>query len=431
MPGSRARSKADAGLTRPPSRREAGRSQPDRALDALQIRNINSKMQWMFDRLAGPQLASLAERFPAVALLGARQVGKTTLARSAFPGAGYVDLEDQLTAQRFADDARSALEASAPRAVILDEAQAVPAIFPALRGAIDAERGRNGRFVVLGSAQPSLVRAIAESLAGRIAVVELDPLAACEAATGASPRSWHELWLKGGFPDALRAGHRDWWEAYLRMLLERDLPQYGVAADPIFLRRLLTMLAHQHGGVFNASTLGSSLGVSYHTVQRYVEALESVFLVRRLRPWFRNVGKRLVKAPKVYVRDSGLLHHLLNIGSHDALLSHPSRGASWEGFVIEDVLRRERIARPASQAWYWRTAAGAEIDLLLDRGGSRVAIEVKTARPGAHALRVLRNALPDAGAARGWIVDHARGVERLDSNIARAGFDDLRYGTPE
>ncbi len=377
------------------------------------------------------RLAALAQRFPAVALLGARQVGKTTLARAAFPDAVYLDLEDPQTAQRFRDDPRVAIDAAGPAPLILDEAQAVPGVYAALRGAIDAEPARNGRFVVLGSAQPALVRGIAESLAGRIGIVELDPLAACEAATGDRPREWRGLWLKGGFPDALRRDdHRDWWEAYLRMVLERDLPQYGIAADATFLRRLLTMLAHQHGGQFNASSLASSLGVSYHTVQRHVETLEAVFLVHRLAPYFRNVGKRLTKSPKLYLRDSGLLHHLLNIGSLGELDNHPSRGASWKGFVLEDVLRRERIARPASQAWYWRTAAGAEIDLLLDRGSERVAIEIKTGRPGAHALRVLRDALPDVEAARGWFVDQGSGVERLDAGIARGGFDVLRDGTP-
>jgi predicted AAA+ superfamily ATPase len=386
----------------------------------------------MFDRLAAPRVAALAQRFPAVALLGARQVGKTTLARAAFPGFAYIDLEDPLVAQRFREDARHALDALATHpGVVFDEAQAVPELTAALRGAIDAERGRNGRFVILGSAQPVLVRGIAQSLAGRVGVVELDPLAACEAATGKQPRDWRELWLKGGFPDALRDEHREWWEAYLRMVLERDLPQYGVAADPIFMRRLLTMLAHQQGGQFNASALANALGVSYHTVQRHVETLEAVFLVRRLAPYFRNVGKRLTKSPKLYLRDSGLVHHLLNIGTHDELANHPVRGASWEGFVLEDVLRRERIARPASQAWYWRTAAGAEIDLLLDRGGSRVAIEVKTGRPNAHALRTLRDALPDVEATRAWFIDQTSiGIERLGEDIARAPFAVVRDDTP-
>ena len=386
----------------------------------------------MYERLAMPRLLELSRRFPAVALLGARQVGKTTLARSAFPGFAYADLEDPVTATRFREDARLALDAggAGPRGLVIDEAQAVPEVLAALRGAIDADRSRHGRFIVLGSAQPALVRGIAESLAGRIGVVELDPLAACEAATGPSPRDWRDLWLRGGFPDALGESPRDWWEGYLRMLLERDLPQYGLAADPLLLRRLLTMLAHQQGGIFNASALGNALGVSYHTVQRHVDTFEAVFIARRLQPYFRNVGKRLVKAPRVYLRDSGLVHHLLRIGTHDELASHPVRGASWEGFVIEDILRRERVARPETQPYYWRTAAGAEIDLLLDRGDARIAVEVKSGRPNGMALRTLRDALGDVAAARGWFVDQGSGIEALAPEVARAGFGAVRDGTP-
>ncbi len=384
----------------------------------------------MYERLCAARLLELARRFPAVAILGARQVGKTTLARKVFGALRYVDLEDPRTAQRFRDDARLALDALAGGA-ILDEAQAVPELFAALRGAIDAERGRAGRFVVLGSAQPALVPGISESLGGRIAVVELDALAACEAATGTHPADWRALWLKGGFPDALGGDFREWWEAYLRTLLERDLPQYGVAADPLFMRRLLTMLAHQHGGLFNASALGASLGVSYHTVQRQVDVLESVFLVRRLPPYFRNVGKRLTKAPKLFLRDTGLLHHLLNIGSAGELDAHPARGASWEGFVAEDILRRERVARPGSQGCFWRTLAGAEIDLLLDRGDARVAIEIKAGRGDApRIVRALRAALPDVRAERAWIVDQAPGTELLAPGIARIGFAEAIGGTP-
>jgi predicted AAA+ superfamily ATPase len=190
------------------------------------------------------------------------------------------------------------------------------------------------------------------------------------------------------------------------------------------------MLAHQHGGLFNASALASSLGVSYHTVQRYVNVLESVFLVQRLPPWFRNVGKRLTKAPKLYLRDTGLLHHLLNIATEQELANHPSRGASWEGFVIEDILRRERVAHPGSQAYFWRTAAGAEIDLLLDRGTERVAVEVKTARAGALGARGLRDALGDVEPARTWLVDQGSGIEPLAPRVARAGFQEILQGTP-
>lgn len=385
----------------------------------------------MFDRLATPFLHAAATRFPAVTILGARQVGKTTLARAAFPDFVYLDLEDPRTAERFRDDARFAIDQVSGPGLILDEAQAVPNVFAALRGAVDARRAANGRFILLGSAQPALVRGIAESLAGRVAVFDLDPLTACEGLTGHQPQPWRTLWLKGGFPAALRGDFRTWWEAYLRMLLERDLPQYGTSADPVFMRRLLTMLAHQHGGLFNASSLGASLGVSYHTIQRLVDVLESVFLVRRLPPWFRNVGKRLTKAPKVYLRDSGLLHHLLNISTLDELANHPSRGASWEGFVIEDVLRRERVARPASSPWFWRTTAGAEVDLMIDRGNEKVALEIKAGRGGdSHSLRSLRACLPDIGADRAWFVDQADGIAGLGSRIARAGFNEVVDGTP-
>lgn len=388
----------------------------------------------MFDRGLIAPLHAAAASFPVVVVLGARQVGKTTAARAAFPAHRYLDLEDPRTADRFRADARFELDAavSGP-GLILDEAQAVPAVFAALRGAVDAARSSNGRFVVLGSAQPALVRGVSESLAGRAAVLDLDPLTAFEASTGPAPCTWRELWLRGGFPDALgRAdGWRAWWEAYLRLVLERDLPQYGVRADPLFMRRLLTMLAHQHGGLLNASALGGSLGVSHHTLLRHLDVLEAIHLVRRLPPYFRNIGKRLTKSPKVYLRDSGLLHHLLNIGSHEELNNHPSRGASWEGFVIEDVVRREKLARPAPQAFYWRTAVGGEIDLVLDRGHERVAIECKAGRgDNAQAVRHLRDAMIDVDATRAWFVDQAPGIEPVGARIARAGFEEVVQGLP-
>ena len=377
------------------------------------------------------RLRAAAQRFPAVAILGARQTGKTTLARGVFPEYVYRDLEDPRTALRYREDPRFALGEADGQGLILDEAQAVPEIFSALRGAVDENRLANGRFVLLGSAQPRLVRGIAESLAGRVAVVELDPLTVAEAGTGDAPQGWRTLWLKGGFPDAVRGDFREWWDAYLRMLLERDLPQYGLAADPLFMRRLLTMLAHQHGGLFNASALGGSLGVSYQVIQRHLDVLESVFLVRRLPPYFRNVGKRLTKSPKVYLRDCGLLHHLLNISDQSELANHPSLGASWEGFVLEDVLRRERVAHPTSQPYFWRTAAGAEIDLLLDRGATRVAVEIKAGRgDNFRAVRALRDAMPDVEADRAWIVDQGDAIERLGPAIARAGFGAVVDGTP-
>ncbi len=385
----------------------------------------------MFERLAADSLGRLARSFPAVVILGARQAGKTTLARGAFPSLPYLDCEDPATAAALREDPRFVLAGRERGGLIVDEAQAVEGVFAAIRGLVDAERARKGRFVVLGSAQPALVRGAAESLAGRAAVIELAPLTACEAATGESPADWRSLWLKGGFPDALRGDFREWWESYLRLFLERDLPKYGVTADPILARRLLTMIAHGQGGLLNASQLGGSLGVSYHTVQRYLDAFERTFLLRRLPPYFRNVGKRLVKAPKAYLRDTGLLHHLLNISTLEQLDAHPVRGASWETFVIEDVVRRELLARPGSQPFFWRTAAGAEIDLVLDRGDRRIAIEVKAARGGQPSVaRGLDAALDDIAGERGWIVDQSEGVDRLTDRVARAGFADVSSGTP-
>ena len=387
----------------------------------------------MFPRSIIPTLHAAAASFPVVVVLGARQVGKTTVARAAFEGYRYLDLEDPRTAERFRQDARFELDADAGAGagLILDEAQAVPSVFSALRGAVDARRKRPGRFVVLGSAQPALVRGVSESLAGRAAVIELDPLTADEASQGPDATTWRQVWLKGGFPDALRGDARAWWESYLRLVLERDLPQYGVRADALFMRRLLTMLAHQHGGLLNASALGGSLGVSHHTILRHLDVLESIYLLRRLPPYFRNVGKRLTKAPKVYLRDTGLLHHLLNISTAEEVAAHPSRGASWEGFVIEDVVRRERLTHPSTQVFFWRTAVGAEIDLVLDRGSERIAVEIKAGRgDDARAVRTLREAMPDVDASRGWIVDQAAGVERIGDRIARAGFDAVTRGVP-
>jgi uncharacterized protein len=378
----------------------------------------------MWRRLATARLKAVAEGFPAVLVLGARQVGKTTLVRTAFRTFPYVDLEEPRMRALFRDDPVFHIESRARPSLILDEAQFVPEVFSALRGIIDANRRMNGRFILLGSAQPSLVRGVSESLAGRVVTLDLDPLTALEVASGRERRSWADLWLRGGFPDSLRAGDfREWWEAYLRTYLERDLPALGVGAEPILLRRLLTMLAHSQGAILNSSQLSASLGVSHHTVRRYLDVLEQTYLLRRLPPYFRNVGKRLVKSPKVYLRDSGLLHHLLNIGTREELESHPIRGASWESFVLEDLIRRERLAHPHSQFFYWRTAAGAEIDLVIERGADRFAIEIKCARADKpQAIRALDLAAGDVAARRSYLIDQGRGSDSLRPNMERRGF---------
>lgn len=383
----------------------------------------------MYHRLCTDRLKHLSQQFPAVLILGARQVGKTTLAKQAFSGFTYLDLEDSATHALFAEDPRFQLDARSDKGLILDEAQRLPALFDALRGAIDADRQRMGRFVMLGSAQPSLVRQVAESLAGRVGILELAPLTLQETSTGDAPiTDYREMWLSGGYPDALaaagRGGHfRDWWEAYLRTYVERDLPTMGVSADPIVMRKLLTMLAHAQGGLANLSQFAAALGLSQPTVARYVDILEQSFLLRRLPPYFRNIGKRLVKAPKLYLRDTGLLHHLLNIDSLDALGSHPIRGASWETFVLEDLLRREAVAYPHSVPHFWRTAGGAEVDLLLERGAQLHAVEVKTARvSSAYLARGLRAIMEDTGAISATILDQGPGTDPLAPGVVRRGF---------
>lgn len=383
----------------------------------------------MYQRLALDRLHALARQFPAVLILGARQVGKTTLARQAFASHSYLDLEDPATHALFAEDPRFQLDARRSQGLVLDEAQRLPALFDALRGAIDAERQAMGRFVILGSTQPTLVRQVAESLAGRVGILELSPLTLQEISTGETLETdLQRLWLCGGFPDALgaaaRGGHyRDWWEAYLRTYVERDLPAMGVGADPVLMRKLLTMLAHAQGGMANLSQFAAALGCSQPTVGRYVDILEQSFLLRRLPPYFRNVGKRLVKAPKLYLRDTGLLHHLLNIDSLAVLDSHPIRGASWETLVLEDLLRREALAHPHSAAHFWRTAGGAEVDLLLERSGALHAVEFKTARATSPYLaRGLRAIMADTGATTATIIDQGPGSDPLAPGVARRGF---------
>jgi predicted AAA+ superfamily ATPase len=374
-------------------------------------------MNW--DRLAQNRLLELSAHFPAVVVLGPRQVGKTTLARATFSGAAYKDIESPMVRMRFSEDPAHEVSRLGDMA-ILDEAQAVPEIFAALRGEIDKRRG-DGKchFCILGSAQPDLVRGVTESLAGRVGLLNLDPLTPCETNVPVM-----EQWLKGGFPEALRGDFRAWWDPYLEAVIQRDLAAYGRRPDAFFLRRLLVMLASQQGGLLNLSALGNALGVNYHTVQHGLDLLEGVFLIRRLPPFFRNIGKRLVKSPRVYLRDTGLLHHLLNIGTPEELDVNPVRGMSWEGFVVEDLIRRELLRSPFTQVSFWRTSAGQEADLVFDRGNERIAIEVKTnSGTNPHDARKLEAMLDDIGAQRGFLVGMGAPPEQLTASIANHSLD--------
>jgi predicted AAA+ superfamily ATPase len=353
-------------------------------------------------------LRGLLRRFPAVTMLGPRQCGKTTFIRGALPGWSYLDLERPADATPLAADPEARLSQLGDH-VVLDEAQRLPEIFPVLRGLIDARRSRRGRFVMLGSASPSLVRGISESLAGRTAFMDLPPFRWDEVVERSRSRSLATLWLRGGYPDAFLArsdgAREDWMEAYTRAFIERDLPALGIDVSPTQMRKLWTMLAHVNGGLWNASQLAASLGVSYHTVDRYVDILEQAFLIRKLAPYFANLGKRLVKSPKVYFRDTGLLHHFLGIRGARQLDTHPARGASFEAFVVDQLVSGYRRIDPGCQAWFWRTAQGDEVDLLIETRSRLVPFEVKLhSAPAPDAARSLWRCMADLELRRGYVV---------------------------
>ncbi len=331
----------------------------------------------MIKRRAQNMVQELSQQFPAVLILGPRQCGKTTLAKHFLKGE-YFDLERPSDQQIFVDDIEFALRRF-DTPLILDEAQTLPELFPALRSMIDLDRQQTGRYYLLGSVNPALVKHISESLAGRVGIVELTPFLFSEI-TGLKI-DLTDFWLKGGFPDALKEKEgskwQRWQENYIRTFVERDIPRYGVKISPIQIRRLMGMLAHQHGGLFNASDLGRSLGVSYHTIRSHLDLMEGHFLVRRLPPYFPNIRKRIVKSAKVYIRDSGVLHYLLGISSERSLLESPKRGSSWEGSMIEQIISREMLQRAGSLFYFYRTHAGAEIDLIIDRGSERIGYEFK------------------------------------------------------
>jgi hypothetical protein len=332
----------------------------------------------MISRVAEPKIKKLAGQFPAVLILGPRQCGKTTLAKHFLRGK-YFDLEKPSDSQVFAGDIEFALRHLAGP-VILDEAQVLPELFPVLRSLIDEARRKYGRFFLLGSVSPELVKTISESLAGRVGIVELTPFLFAEVA-GRTRAGIRDLWVRGGFPDAFLAQDPskwlNWQENYTRTFIERDVARHGLAMSSIEMRRLMGMIAHSHAGMLNVSALGRSMGYSYHTLQHILDILEGYFLIRRLQPYHANLGKRLVKAPKLYVRDSGLLHCLLGISTEEQLLQSPARGNSFEGFMVEQVIARASLTRSGSRFYFFRTHAGAEVDLIVDRGQTRIGYEFK------------------------------------------------------
>lgn len=332
----------------------------------------------MIKRQLANTIRKALKRSPSVALIGPRQVGKTTIAlevAETMPSV-YLDLESSLDLQKVRD-IMSFHNANRDKLIILDEIQRLPEVFAPLRGIIDKERrkgNKSGQFLFLGSASIDLLRQSSESLAGRIAYLELFGINQLEYS-----HDMHTLWRRGGFPESLLATSEknslEWRRDFIKTYLERDIPQLGPRIPAETLERFWTMLAHHQGTVLNSANLGRNLDVSGVTIGRYLDLMTDLLLVRRLKPWTFNIGKRLVRSPKIYVRDSGIVHALLNIADHNQLLGHPVVGGSWEGFVIENILS---VAPPGVQPYYYGTPGGAEIDLVLEfSGAEKWAIEIK------------------------------------------------------
>ena len=334
----------------------------------------------MIDRFIEEKLQYQLTHFPAVTLLGARQTGKTTLAlkiASNFPKPTlYLDLEKPSDAIKL-HDPEFFLKQHLDKLVIIDEIQRMPEITAILRSIID-ERKRNGdkwgQYLLLGSSSQSLLKQTSDSLAGRVAYLEIGGFSSIEI----KPESFNDLWVKGGFPDSFLALNNldsfSWRENLIKTYLEREIAILGYKASSATIGRLWIMLAHTQGEILNAAKLGASLGVSIPTVLRYLDILADLFLINFLRPWHQNHGKRLVKRPKVYIRDSGIAHCLLNLQTLDDILAHPIAGGSWEGFVLENIVR---VIGNQSKIWFYRTSAGAEMDLIIETGSKKIGVEVK------------------------------------------------------
>lgn len=355
-------------------------------------------------RSAAGRLRRLLASFPAVLVYGPRQCGKSTLVRALYPRWTHVDLERPADAAVLEADLEGFF-ARHPRRVVVDEAQRLPALFPLLRHAIDRGRG-NGRFLLTGSASPDLLANASESLAGRLGLLELTPFSCAELARTPHAR---DRWFWGGYPPVharrTRRERLDWLDAYVATFLERDLRALGVHLPAPRLRKLWAMLTHVHGNVLNVADLARSLGVSSHTVDHDLDVLEKTFMIRRLPPYFANVQKRLTKSPKLYVRDTGLLHFLAGLRAPSELETWARRGASFEGLVIEELAARSasRFTRPG--LYFWRTHAGAEVDLLIVDGRRIHPVEIRLGTVvDSRSLAGLRQCMADLGLRRGYVV---------------------------
>ena len=357
-------------------------------------------------------LKTATRRSPITALLGPRQVGKTTLARlfAENQPTTFFDLESTPDQRRLQNP--ELVLGNLEGLVILDEIQQMPDLFSTLRVLVDRP-GQKARFIILGSASPEIIRNASETLAGRIEFVDLTGFDLAE--VGSS--NWQSLWLRGGFPRSFLAESEldslTWREGFIRTFLERDIPQLGIQIPATAMRRFWTMLAHYHGQTWNASELGRAMGLSDKTVRGYLDILTGAFMVRQLQPWYENTSKRQVRAPKIYLRDSGLLHSLLNTQDLNGLLGHPKVGASWEGYAIEQVLQ---MIHP-SEAYFWGTHNGAELDLLFFYRGKRFGIEVKFSE-APEITRSMQTALHDLDLSYLWVVYPGTQTYQVDKRIS-------------
>jgi uncharacterized protein len=388
-------------------------------------------MQNYLERGLTSKIILKIQSVPAVAILGPRQCGKSTLARniiSRIPESLYLDLERPSDLNKFRDP-EAYFSANFDKLICLDEIQRVPDLFPVLRSVID-ERNRNGQFIILGSASPDLIKQSSESLAGRIAFFELTPFLLNEVSQKASPAILRKMWLRGGYPRSYLATKEkdsyEWRLNFIRTYLERDIPQLGFRIPARTLERFWKMCAHLQGQLLNNSKIGDSLGVSNHSIRSYVDILDHTFILRVLPPYAINLKKRLVKSPKIFLRDTGLLHAILDIETQNDLLGHPVLGSSWEGLVIENILS----IFSDWKAFFYRTATGSEIDLILERGRNRIAVECK-ASSAPTLNKGFWQALTDLQIQEAWVIAPVKESYPVEKNVTVAPLGDFVKHTKE
>ena len=376
-------------------------------------------------RALKPVLEERLKHYPVVALLGARQVGKSTLARQiaeelrAEENICYLDLERTSDLNKLSDPEAYFLENS-DKLICLDEIQRLPEIFPLIRSLVD-EKGGNRQFLILGSASRELIRQSSESLAGRVSYLELTPFTFLEIPEYVYKQNWKKHWLRGGYPRSWLAandGHSyQWREDYIRSFLERDIPQLGFNIPANTLGRFWRMLAHVSGQTLNSSQLAGSMGVSAHAIRKYVDLLEQTFVLRVLLPYEGNIKKRLIKSPKIYLRDTGILHALLEIESREQLFSNPIYGASFESYVIENILVSIQSQNgPQWRPYFYRTSNGAEIDLVLEKGQQRIAVEIKSST-APKVSRGFWNAIKDINSTANYVIAPVESAYPLTKNV--------------